>query len=60
MIEFRADGIMCAWTVEQPGSDVRRKALLAGLEAIEAVAGFEKRYAQFSHSLRIGLEDGLT
>ncbi|MGZ8158301.1 MAG: CHASE2 domain-containing protein [Methylobacter sp.] len=59
VIEFRADGIMCAWTAEKPDQHVRRKALLAGLEAIEAVSGFEKRYAQFSHSLRIGLEDGM-
>jgi len=59
VIEFRADGIMCAWTAEQPEPGIRRKALLAGLEAIEAVAVFEKRYAQFSHSLRIGLEDGM-
>jgi class 3 adenylate cyclase len=59
VIEFRADGIMCAWTAEQPEPGIRRKALLAGLEAIEAVAGFEKRYARFSHSLRIGLEDGM-
>lgn len=59
VIEFRADGIMCAWTGEQSSVETRRKALWAGLEAVEAIANFEKRYAQFSHSLRIGLEDGM-
>ncbi|MFI3195774.1 MAG: adenylate/guanylate cyclase domain-containing protein [Methylococcaceae bacterium] len=59
VIEFRADGIMCAWTADQPNIETRRKALLAGLEAVEAIAKFEKRYAQFAHSLRIGLEDGM-
>ena len=59
VIEFRADGIMCAWTAEQPEPGIRRKALLAGLEAIEAIDGFKKRYPQFPQSLRIGLEDGM-
>ncbi len=59
VIEFRADGIMCAWTAEQPEPGIRYKALLAGLEAIEAIDGFKKRYPQFPQSLRIGLEDGM-
>ena len=59
VIEFRADGIMCAWTAEHPEPGIRRKALLAGLEAIEAIDGFKKRYPQFPQSLRIGLEDGM-
>jgi len=59
VIEFRADGIMCAWTAEQPEPGIRRKALLAGLEAIEAIDGFKKRYPQFPQSLRIGVEDGM-
>jgi adenylate cyclase len=59
VIEFRADGIMCAWTADQPDPGIRRKALLAGLEAIEAIDGFKKRYDQFAHALRIGLEVGM-
>jgi adenylate cyclase len=59
VIEFRADGIMCAWTAEQSEPRARHKALLAGLEAIEAIDGFKKRYPQFPQSLRIGLEDGM-
>ncbi|KJV07725.1 adenylate/guanylate cyclase domain-containing protein [Methylocucumis oryzae] len=59
MIEFRADGVMCAWTAESSCVEPRYNALLAGIEAVEAIAGFQKRYAQFSHSLRIGIEDGM-
>lgn len=59
VVEFRADGIMCAWTAKQPGPEIRRKALLAGLEAIDAIARFKQRYDQFAHSLRIGLEVGM-
>jgi adenylate cyclase len=58
VIEFRADGIMCAWTADQPEPGIRRKALLAGLEAIEAIDCFKKRHDQFAHALRIGLEVG--
>ncbi len=59
VIEFRADGIMCAWTADQPDVALRRKALLAGLGAIEAIDGFKKRHNQFAHALRIGLEVGM-
>jgi adenylate cyclase len=59
VIEFRADGIMCAWTTEQPEAGIRRKTLLAGLEAIDAVARFKKHHTLFSQSLRIGLEAGM-
>ncbi|MGH8547688.1 MAG: CHASE2 domain-containing protein, partial [Methylococcales bacterium] len=59
VIEFRADGIMCAWTAEQPGEAIRRKALLAGLEAVDAIAAFKQRHALLSQSLRIGVESGM-
>jgi adenylate cyclase len=59
VIEFRADGIMCAWTAEQPCESIRRKALLAGLEAVDAIAAFKQRHALLSQSLRIGVESGM-
>lgn len=59
VIEFRADGIMCAWTADRPETGIHKKAMLAGLEAIEAIDRFKKRYAQLSQSLRIGIEVGM-
>ncbi len=59
VIEFRADGIMCAWTAEEPSPEIHRKALLAGLEAVDAIADFKKRHALLSQSLRIGVESGM-
>lgn len=56
--EFRADAIMCAWTAEQPSPDPRRQALLAALEAGEAIKGFRERHAMAEAKLRIGLEAG--
>lgn len=56
--EFRADAIMCAWTSEKPSVGVRRKAVLAALEAAEAIEGFKQRHAMLKSSLRIGLESG--
>jgi adenylate cyclase len=57
--EFRADGIMCAWTAEEPEVAVRRHAIMGALEAVEAMAGFKERYALLTQSLRIGLEVGM-
>jgi adenylate cyclase len=59
VIEFRADGIMCAWTAEQPDASVRRHALLAALEAVETIDRFKRRYSMLSQSLRIGIETGM-
>jgi adenylate cyclase len=59
VIEFRADGIMCAWTAEEPAPGIRRRAVLAALEAVAAIAVFKERYALLSQSLRIGLETGM-
>lgn len=59
VIEFRADGIMCAWTGDQSDMGIRRKALLAGLEAVDAIARFKERYHRLTQSLRIGLEVGM-
>ncbi|MGH8628133.1 MAG: adenylate/guanylate cyclase domain-containing protein, partial [Gammaproteobacteria bacterium] len=56
--EFRADGIMCAWIAERSEASVRRKAVLAALEAVDAVARFKERHALARSPLRIGLEAG--
>jgi adenylate cyclase len=56
--EFRADAIMCAWADEQRGEKTRRKALLAALEAGEAIQSFKKRHPNAEGKLRIGLEAG--
>ncbi len=56
--EFRADGIMCAWTAERAEVSVRRKAIRAALEAVDAVAGFKERHALARSPVRIGLEAG--
>jgi len=56
--EFRADAIMCAWTSESPSIVVRQKAVLAALDAAEAIAAFKQRHAMLKASLRIGLESG--
>ncbi|MDD1612308.1 MAG: adenylate/guanylate cyclase domain-containing protein, partial [Methylococcaceae bacterium] len=59
VIEFRADGIMCAWTADQSDAGIRKKALMAGIEAVEAVGRFKERYQSLKQSLRIGLESGM-
>jgi adenylate cyclase len=56
--EFRADAIMCAWTAKEPSPDPRRKALLAALDAGEALQDFKRRHEAAEGSLRIGLEAG--
>lgn len=59
VIEFRADGIMCAWTAEQPELGVRQQALAAALDALDAIAEFKARQGLLAQSLRIGLETGM-
>ena len=56
--EFRADAIMCAWTGQESDIDVRRKPILASLEAADAIEDFKARHDAFEASLRIGLETG--
>lgn len=55
--EFRADAIMCAWTAEHDDVAVRRRAVLAALDAMDAVAAFGARKQQ-SLACRIGLDAG--
>jgi adenylate cyclase len=59
VIEFRADGIMCAWTAEQAELGVRQRALAAALDALDAIAAFKARQGLLAQSLRIGLESGM-
>jgi adenylate cyclase len=56
--EFRADAIMCAWTAAQPEIEIRKKAVLAALDAGTAVNLFKNRHNMPTASLRIGLEAG--
>ena len=56
--EFRADGIMCAWTAPEPALAVRRGAALAALGAAAAIGEFKRRHPVLSAPLRIGLEAG--
>ena len=58
LTEFRADAIMCAWTAEKPTLAVRQKAVLAALDAAEAIEGFKQRHTMLKASLRVGLEAG--
>jgi adenylate cyclase len=57
--EFRADAIMCAWIDQQPSVEPRRQALLAALEAGEAIKDFKRRHDMPGARLRIGLEAGV-
>ena len=56
--EFRADAIMCAWTADSPDMAVRRRAVLAALDAAEAIGAFKMRHPMLKASLRVGLEAG--
>lgn len=59
VIEFRADGIMCAWTAAEPAVAIRRRALAAALDSVAVMAQFKERHALLTQSLRIGLESGM-
>ena len=48
LTQFHADSIMCAWTGPRPDPAMRSKACLAAVEALEAVRGFNERYAPLS------------
>lgn len=56
--EFRADAIMCAWTAAKPAFEPRRRAVLAAIEAVQAIEMFRQQHSQLSSSLRVGLEAG--
>ncbi len=56
--EFRADGVMCAWTSEEPDPALRARACLAAIEAIEAIDQFNARRAPLMLPTRIGLHAG--
>ncbi|MGH8531338.1 MAG: CHASE2 domain-containing protein [Gammaproteobacteria bacterium] len=56
--EFRADAIMCAWTAAEPNAGPRGKAVMAALEAADAIARFKERHGMLGAKLRIGLESG--
>jgi len=56
--EFRADAIMCAWTGQESDIEVRKKPILASLQAADAIQDFKARHDAFDASLRIGLETG--
>jgi adenylate cyclase len=56
--EFRADAIMCAWTGKETDIEVRRKPILASLQAMDAIEDFKARHDAFETSLRIGMETG--
>jgi adenylate cyclase len=49
---------MCAWTGHPSDIDVRRKPILASLEAADAIEDFKSRHDAFEAALRIGLETG--
>ena len=56
--EFRADAIMCAWTGNQSDPEIRKKPILASLQAADAIEDFKARHDAFDASLRIGMEAG--
>jgi adenylate cyclase len=56
--EFRADAIMCAWTGDESDIEIRRKPILASLQAADAIEDFKARHDAFETSLRIGMSTG--
>jgi adenylate cyclase len=56
--EFRADAIMCAWTGQESDINLRKKPILASLEAADAIEEFKARHDAFEAALRIGMETG--
>jgi adenylate cyclase len=49
---------MCAWIDERPSANPRRQALLAAMDAADAIKDFQKRHDMPGAKLRIGLETG--
>ena len=58
LTQFHADSIMCAWTGPRPDPALRSKACLAAADALEAVRGFNERYAPLHLGVRFGLHTG--
>lgn len=56
--DFRADAIMCAWTGQESDAEIRRKPILASLQAVDAIEDFRARHNAFESALRIGMETG--
>lgn len=56
--EFRADGVMCAWTSEEADSAVRARACRAAVEVTEAVDRFNASRTPLRLPTRIGLHAG--
>ncbi len=58
VVEFRADGMMCAWTAPQPQAEVRTRACEAAIGARDAAAAFAAKVAPRPLGVRLGLHDG--
>jgi adenylate cyclase len=56
--EFHADTIMCAWLAGDPEIAKRRLAVLAAIDAVEAIARFSRTQQGLTLNPRIGLQDG--
>lgn len=56
--EFRADAIMCAWITPEGEGQIRREAILAALETVEAVGEFNSVVPTHQLKARIGLDAG--
>jgi adenylate cyclase len=56
--EFHADTIMCAWVGTEHDVRVRENAVLAGIEAMEAIEAFGRQDGSLELNPRIGLQDG--
>ncbi len=58
VLEFRADGIMCAWTAADASHRVHARASEAALDIIEAVRGFGVAEGQRPLPTRLGIHAG--
>ena len=56
--EFHADTIMCAWIGEPDDPDIRRKAVRAGLEVVQAIERFSAEDPTVTLTARVGMQDG--
>ena len=55
---FHADTIMCAWVGTDPDSGVRKNAVLAAIDVLQAIEEFSERDGSLKLNARIGLQDG--
>jgi len=56
--EFRADAIMCAWITPEGKQEIRKEAILAALETVEAIGEFNSTVPTHHFKARIGLDAG--